>query len=77
YHDTLYMQPTSINSTGPTNDRTSIIVSSFPISTTTTIENQINENLIGTSPWLTHLLSKFKDKQSLRKEKLKLIPKKK
>jgi len=76
YYDTLYMLPTTINSTGTTNDTTSTIVSSFPISTTT-IDNQINNNnLIGTSPWLPHLTSKFKDKQSLQKEKLKLIAKK-
>ncbi|CAF4003701.1 unnamed protein product, partial [Rotaria sp. Silwood1] len=43
------------------------IVSSFPISTAT-IDNQINNNLIGTSLWLPHLPSKFKDKQSLQKE---------
>ncbi|CAF4248572.1 unnamed protein product, partial [Rotaria sordida] len=42
------MFPTSINSTGETNDRISVIVSSFPISTTT-IDNKINNNLIGTS----------------------------
>ncbi|CAF1550493.1 unnamed protein product, partial [Rotaria sordida] len=29
---------------------TSTIVSSYPISTTTTIDNKINNNLIGTSP---------------------------
>ncbi|CAF3788910.1 unnamed protein product [Rotaria sp. Silwood1] len=40
------------------------IVSSFPISTAT-IDNQINNNLIGTSLWLPHLPSKFKDKQNL------------
>ncbi|CAF4115993.1 unnamed protein product, partial [Rotaria sordida] len=31
---------------------TSTIVSSYPISTTTTIDNKINNNLIGTSPCL-------------------------
>ncbi|CAF4647273.1 unnamed protein product, partial [Rotaria sp. Silwood2] len=52
-----------------TNERTSTIVSSFPISTTTTtIDYQITNNLIGTSPWLPHSASKFKDKQSLQKE---------
>ncbi|CAF1387060.1 unnamed protein product, partial [Rotaria sordida] len=56
---TLNMFPTSINSTGETNDRISVIVSSFPISTTT-IDNKINNNLIGTSLWLTHLPSIFK-----------------
>ncbi|CAF3946497.1 unnamed protein product [Rotaria sp. Silwood1] len=55
------------------------IVSSFSISTTatTTIDNQIKNNLIGRSLWLPHLPSKFKDKQILQKEKLKLIAKKK
>ncbi|CAF4693065.1 unnamed protein product [Rotaria sp. Silwood2] len=63
YHDRLYI--------------TSTIASSFPTSTTT-IDNQINNNnLISTSPWLPHLASKFKDKQSLEKEKFKLIAKKK
>ncbi|CAF1292681.1 unnamed protein product [Rotaria sordida] len=57
------MFPTSINSTGETNDRISVIVSSFPISTTT-IDNKINNNLIGTS-------------LCLQKDKLKLIAKKK
>ncbi|CAF2845071.1 unnamed protein product [Rotaria sp. Silwood2] len=56
--------PTRINSSGRTNDRTSTIDSSFPTSTTT-IDNQINNNnLISTSPWLPHLPSKFKDKQT-------------
>ncbi|CAF1073577.1 unnamed protein product [Rotaria sp. Silwood1] len=83
YHDTLYMlptttttNPTTTTSSSITNDAASTIVTSFPISTTTTIDNQINNNLISTSPWLPHLASKFKDKQSLQKEKLKLIAKK-
>ncbi|CAF2625088.1 unnamed protein product [Rotaria sp. Silwood2] len=79
YHDTLYMLPTTTNPTATTtttNETTSTIVSSFPIASTTTLDNQINNNLISTSPWLPHLASKFKDKQSLQKEKLKLIAKK-
>ncbi|CAF3787006.1 unnamed protein product [Rotaria sordida] len=47
-------------SIGPTNERTSTIVSSFPISTITTIDYQINNYFIRTSPWLTYLPSIFK-----------------
>ncbi len=73
YYDTLYMLPSTTNSTTTTvtNDPTATMVSSFPLSTTTTMDN----NLI-TPPWLPHLASKFKDKQGLQKEKLKLIAKK-
>jgi hypothetical protein len=67
------MLPSTTNSTTTTvtNDPTATMVSSFPLSTTTTMDN----NLI-TPPWLPHLASKFKDKQGLQKEKLKLIAKK-
>ncbi|CAF3763141.1 unnamed protein product [Rotaria sp. Silwood1] len=56
-------EPTTINSTEPTNDTTS---------TTTTIDNQINNNLIETLPWLPNLPSKFKDKQRFTKRKIQM-----
>lgn len=71
YYDTLYMLPptTSTTSNEPSSTTTTTtVVSSFPLSTA-------GDNLI-TSPWLPHLASKFKDKQGLQKEKLKLIAKK-
>ncbi|CAF3703991.1 unnamed protein product [Adineta steineri] len=79
YYDTLYMLPSTTNSTTTTanNEPTPAIVASFPITTanTTTMDHGINNNFI-TPPWLPHLASKFKDKQGLQKEKLKLIAKK-
>ena len=81
YYDTLYMLPptgqqtansSSINET--TTTTTSKLVSTAA-TTTTTADNLMNNNLM-TSPWLPHLALKFKDKQSLQKEKLKLIAKK-
>jgi hypothetical protein len=75
------LPPTTTTTNLPsTNDltATTTVVSSFPVSTTTatgTIDSSINNNLIA-PPWLPHLASKFKDKQGLQKEKLKLIAKK-
>ncbi|CAM4986455.1 unnamed protein product [Rotaria socialis] len=69
YYDTVCMFPPQTNSTTTTtNDATSDIVSSFPIASSTAIDNQTNNNLIGASPWLPHLASKFKDKPGLQKE---------
>lgn len=78
YYDTFYMLPsTNATTTTTTNETsTSTMVPSFSVSTTSALDSQINSNIIGSSPWLPHLASKFKDKQSLQKEKLKLIAKK-
>ncbi|CAF1058543.1 unnamed protein product [Adineta ricciae] len=80
YYDTLYMLPSTTNTTTSSttmNDPTSTNVSSFPITTTsaTSMDISLTGNLIA-PPWLPHLALKFKDKQGLQKEKLKLIAKK-
>ena len=82
YYDTLYMLPsTSSASASNTNDMNPTIVSSFSVpmsnhlGTSSPAENSMNNNFIAPS-WLPHLASKFKDKQGLQKEKLKLIAKK-
>ena len=78
YYDTLYMLPPTTNSsTGTTstttNEATGTGVASFSVSTAP-VGSSLNTNLM-TPPWFPHL-SKFKDKQGLQKEKLKLIAKK-
>ncbi|CAF2055249.1 unnamed protein product [Rotaria magnacalcarata] len=77
YYDTLYMlPPTTTNPQTSNNDTSTSATVTFPITTPTTMDNLINHSLSGSSPWLPHLASKFKDKQGLQKEKLKLIAKK-
>jgi hypothetical protein len=82
YYDTLYMLPSASNANPSTvNDLTPTLVSSFPITLqNNTHGNATNDNVVNNSfiapPWLPHLSSKFKDKQGLQKEKLKLIAKK-
>ena len=74
YYDSFYMLPSSTtNPTGTTTAAHNDIY--FSGSSVTTVDNQMNNNPTA-SPWLPHLASKFKDKQSLQKEKLKLIAKK-
>ena len=79
YYDTFYMLPPTTNSsTGTTSTATNeatgtAAVSSYSVSNAL-VSSSINGNSMN-PPWFPHL-SKFKDKQGLQKEKLKLIAKK-